>query len=302
MRNSKVLKVAICSALVASVAATAAISVSAMEISEIKDHKVGICGAFTDWAVGSDIPMTDDDGDGVFEGVVELESVKKDWITDWNKDDKPTGEQHVQFKVRLDNDWAVNWANYEPGHDRVFDAQCNLAIMEDVKEGDHIKFTVFLDTNKNNPDAVAAYDPDEMVGVSGDAAEFEFLYAGYKDFENLGSGAAPAEEKPAEEKPAEETPAEETPAEETPAEETPAEETPADTTPADDTDTQAPSDTAPADTTGPADTTKPADTSKDADKTTPATGDTTSAIALVAVVLASLGTAVVMTKKASAKD
>lgn len=39
-----------------------------------------------------------------------------------------------------------------------------------------------------------------------------------------------------------------------------------------------------------------------ADTSSPATGDTTSAIALVAVVLASLGTAVVMTKKASAKD
>ncbi len=46
----------------------------------------------------------------------------------------------------------------------------------------------------------------------------------------------------------------------------------------------------------------PASTSTDSDTTTPATGDTTSAIALVAVVLASLGTAVVMTKKASAKD
>lgn len=54
---------------------------------------------------------------------------------------------------------------------------------------------------------------------------------------------------------------------------------------------------------------KPAEESKkeeskaeSADTSSPATGDTTSAIALVAVVLASLGTAVVMTKKASAKD
>ncbi len=38
------------------------------------------------------------------------------------------------------------------------------------------------------------------------------------------------------------------------------------------------------------------------DTSTPPTGDTTSSVALVAVVLASLGTAVVMTKKASAKD
>ena len=270
MRNSKILKVAICSALVASLGATAAITASAAV--ELPSKNVGVVGVFTDWGLSDikDIPMNDDDGDGVWEAVVDLESVKAEWITDWKKDDNPTGEQHIQFKVRMDSNWDTNWGNYEPEHDRVFDSQCNLAIKEDVAAGDHIKFTVFLDTNKNNPDAVANYDPDEPLGVAADDVQLEFLYAGYKDFEKV-TADAPAEETPAEETPAEEKPAEETPAEETPAA-TPAEETPAAT---------------PAETTGEA---------------TPATGDTTSAIALVAVVLASLGTAVVMTKKASAKD
>lgn len=269
MRKSRILKVAICSALVASLAATTAITAFAADevnnIADIKGHKVGVCGVFTGWGNTGieDIPMNDDDGDGIWTADVDLESVDAEWITEWMKDDKPTGEQHIQFKVRLDDEWKVNWATYEPDHSRVFDSQCNLAIKEDVAAGDHIKFTVFLDTNQNNPDAVAAYDPEEDMGVAADDLQLEFLYAGYKNFEKVTADA------PAEEKPTDDTPA---PAEEKPAEEKPADETPAPT---------------PADTTG---------------EETPATGDTTSAIALVAVVLASLGTAVVMTKKASAKD
>ncbi len=46
---------------------------------------------------------------------------------------------------------------------------------------------------------------------------------------------------------------------------------------------------------------KPADESSE-DKSSPETGDATSAVALVGAVLASLGTAVVMTKKASSKE
>ena len=264
MRNSKILKVAICTALVASIGATAAITASAAV--DLPSKNVGVCGVFTgNWGGDGtkDIVMNDDDGDGVWTADVDLESVKAEWITDWNKDDNPTGEKHIQFKVRLDNNWDNNWATYEPVHDRVFDSQCNLAILEDVAEGDHIKFTVFLDTNQNNPDAVAANKADPDSGI-GEEVDYEFLYAGYKNFEKVtGDAAAPAEEAPASEAPAEEAPAAEAPAAEAPA----------------------------ANTTGTETTT-----------TTPATGDTTSAIALVAVVLASLGTAVVMTKKASAKD
>ncbi len=266
MRNSKILKVAICSALVASLTAVTAISVSASAGSDkitSEGHTVGVSGTFTNWEAGKDIPMSDDDGDGIWEAMIDIPSVEADWITDWNKDDKPTGEQHFQFKVRLDNSWDVNWATYEPEHVRVLDSQCNLAIKEDVQAGDHIKFRVFLDTNQMNPDAVA--DPNAELDPS--EVEWEFLYAGYDQFEKV------TDEAPAESTPAESTPAE-TPAESTPAE-TPAESTPAET---------------------------PADTTTDPDTTTPATGDTTSAIALVAVVLASLGTAVVMTKKASSKD
>ncbi len=243
MRNSKILKVAICSALVASLTAVTAISVSASDASDkitSEGHTVGVSGTFTNWEAGKDIPMNDDDGDGVWEAMVDIPSVEADWITDWNKDDKPTGEQHFQFKVRLDNSWDVNWATYEPEHVRVLDSQCNLAIKEDVQAGDHIKFRVFLDTNQMNPEALA----DSNAELDANEVEWEFLYAGYDQFEKV-------------------------------TDEAPAESTPAET---------------------------PADTTQDKDTTTPATGDTTSAIALVAVVLASLGTAVVMTKKASSKD
>ncbi len=250
MRNSKVLKIAVCSALVASLVATAALSVSASKATDkIKNegHTVGVSGTFTNWEAGKDIPMNDDDGDGIWEAMIDIPSVEADWITDWNKDDKPTGEQHFQFKVRLDNSWNENWANYEPEHCRVFDCQCNLAIKEDVQPGDHIKFRVFLDTNQMNPDAVA--DPNADLDPS--EVEWEFLYAGYDQFEKVDDSAA----------------------------------TESSTETSTETSTAA-----------------PADTTQDKDTATPATGDTTSAIALVAVVLASLGTAVVMTKKASSKN
>ena len=283
MRNSKILKVVITSALVASLAATCAMSASAVsEIDEIKDNKVGATGQWLNWgnlnddgSVKEDIPMTDDDGDGVYEAVIDIPNVDASWITDWNKDDKPTGEKHFQFKVRLNNDWPENWAAYEPEHDRVFDSQCNLAIMEDVQPGDHINFTVFLDTTKNNPDMEAAYDEEEMVGVAPGTPTFETLWAGYKNFEKV---TDTAEEPSQSEEPSQ-------------ADEPSQEDTTPATTGAENNDEPSQEDTTV--------DSKPAE---ETDTTTPATGDTTSAVALVAVVLASLGTAVVMTKKASVKD
>lgn len=264
MRNSKVLKVAVCSALAASLVATAALSVSASEATDkIKNegHTVGVSGCFTNWEAGKDIPMNDDDGDGIWEAMIDLPSVDESWIMDWNKDDKPTGEKHVQFKVRLDGTtWDNNWATYEPKNCRVFDSQCNLAIKEDVQPGDHIKFRVFLDTNQNNPDALA--DADET-GLTADEVKWEWLYAGYDQFEKVDDSAATESS------------------------------TEASTEASTEVSTEASTETS---------TAAPADTTQDKDTATPATGDTTSAIALVAVVLASLGTAVVMTKKASSKN
>lgn len=250
MRNSKILKVALCSAIVASLAATAALSASATTIDTIGEHKVGVVGSFNGWA--DDVILTDDDNDGVYDTVIDLPSVEADWIAEWSNDGENQNHDTVTFKVRLDASWDENWGLLD-AQDRIFDSQFNIGITEDVKAGDHIKFRVFLDTTKNNPDAVAAELPDEA-----DVPEWEYLYAGYDQFEVVTDDAAATTD-----------------------------DTPAATT--DDTPADEPS-------------TAPADTTSDKDTATPQTGDTTSAVALVAVVLASLGTAVVMTKKASAKD
>ncbi len=265
MRNSKVLKVAVCSALVASLAATAAFSASALTtVDELKDSsvKMGVCGIFTGdlasggWGAGADIPMTYNESTGIWEAKVEFDVVDG-YITDWTCDGNPAPEgKGIQFKIRINNDWTDSWGNYD-NKNGAYNSQYNYGIPEsEVKVGDHVSFTAYLDTNKNDPLAIAAEEVAE-----GDDPDFMLLAGGVKDLVVTSGDASTA--------PAESTPAESTPAESTPAEPTPS---------------------------------APAATTDDKDTATPATGDTTSAVALVAVVLASLGTAVVMTKKASAKD
>lgn len=272
MRKSKILATAVSAALVASLAATAAISVNAAgisKVSDIKDHSVGITGSFNSWEA-TDVPMSDDDGDGIFEGVVDIENVTKDMISEATMDDGagnqiPRGKTGITFKVRLDKAWTDSWGDYEEAYVRTYNSQTNCVV--EAKEGTHVKITVKLDTTKNCDEAVAAGEVEKD-----DDVDYTLIPVTYS-IEEV-AAAAPAEETPAAETPAAETPAAETPAAETPAASTPAASTPAASTPAGTTDAAA----------------------------TPATGDTTSAIALVAVVLASLGTAVVMTKKATSKD
>ena len=271
MRKSKILATAVSAALVASLAATAAISVSAAgigNVSDIKSHSVGITGSFNAWEA-TDVAMTDDDGDGVYEGVVDIENVTKDMISEATMDDGagnqiPRGKKGITFKVRLDKDWTDSWGDYEEAYVRTYNSQTNCVV--EAKEGTHVKITVKLDTTKNCPEAIAAGEVEKD-----DDVDYSLIPVTYSIEEVAGAAA-------------DTTPSEAPAADTAPAASTPADTTPADTTPAD---------TTPAATT-------PAGTSEAA--TTPATGDTTSAIALVAVVLASLGTAVVMTKKATSKD
>lgn len=259
MKNSKILKVAIASSLVASLAATAAISASAAgigKVDDIKDHSVGVTGSFNNWE--SDVELKDD-GKGVYEGVIEIDNVTADMVVEATKDDGTgtqvaTGKTGITFKVRLDGEWTDSWGDYEPDYVRTWNSQTNCCV--EAAEGDHVKITVKLDTTKNSPEAVSAGEVEADDDVDYTLIPVEYSIEKVED-------AAPAEE-------------------------TPAEKTPAATADTENND-------APAATT-------PASTDSDSDTTTPATGDTTSAIALVAVVLASLGTAVVMTKKASAKN
>ncbi len=253
MNKSKVLSVAIAAALVSAMAATAAFSASAIVSTEdgIKDEPVGIVGSFPGpdgktWD-GVGFPMTDDDGDGVWEGTVKIDSVTEDMIDVLKSDGKDTGKKGIQFKVRTSGSWDNSWGEYEGHKVRTYNSQTNCCVTDAVV-GKGLTINVKLDTKSIHPDCeLTADDLKEDVYT---------VWPVTYTFEVVDAAGAPAE-TPAAETPAAETPAEEEPAE-TPAEETPAEET-----------------------------------------ESPETGDTTSAAALVAAVLASLGAAVVMTKKAS---
>ena len=268
MRKSKVLSVAMSSVLVASIAAAASVSVSAeiTKTADIADHKVGVTGGFNNWA--EDVELTDADGDGIYEGVVEVAEVTEDMIKPWSVDDKETGESYLQFKVRLDGEWTDSWGNYEPLHDRCYNSQSNVPVKEAVA-GKPISFKVYFDTTGPNPDALK--NPKSYAEEGDDA--YDYLYVHYEvvesstgsgDTATTGSDSTSKEEEPSKE------------------EESSKEDTAASTT----------------DTTG---TTSTVATETSTDTSTVPTGDATSAAALAAVVIASLGVAVVMTKKASAK-
>ena len=259
MRKSKVLSVAMSSVLVASVAAAAAMSVSAAEITksaDIPEHSVGATGGFNGWA--EDVALTDADGDGVYEGLVEVAEVTDEMITGWSVDDNDTGEKYLQFKIRLDGEWTDSWGNYEPLHDRTWNSQSNVPVKEAVV-GQPISFKVFFDIK--NPDPAALANPDSYAEEGDD--DFNYLHVWYEVVKS---------EEPSKEEPSKEEPSKE-----------------------EESSTVEESSTT---TTG---TTSTVASETSTDSTAPATGDATSAAALAAVVLASLGTAVVMTKKASAK-
>ncbi|MBQ8134058.1 MAG: hypothetical protein IJ192_06625, partial [Clostridia bacterium] len=131
-----------------------------LTVNDIKNHTVGVTGSFNNWGQDSnDIPMTDADGDGIYEGVIDIEKVTADMIVnqytlDTNGNNVLTGKKGITFKVRLDGDWTDSWGEYEPAYVRTWNSQTNFCT--EVKEGSHVKITVKLDTTKNHPDAIAA--------------------------------------------------------------------------------------------------------------------------------------------------
>ena len=265
MRKSKVLSVALSSVLVATVAAATAMSVSA-EItasSDIPNHKVGVTGGFNGWS--EDVELTDADGDGVYEGVVEIAEVTEEMIKPWSVDDVDTGESYLQFKVRLDGEWTDSWGSYEPLHDRCWNSQSNVPVKEAVA-GQPITFTVYFDIK--NPSPAALENPDSYAEAGDDDYMYLNVYYKVKETESEPSKEEPSKEEPSKEEPSKES--------------------------------EAP--TGNNDTTGAStDTASKVASETQTDTSSVPTGDATSAVALAAVVLASLGVAVVMTKKASAK-
>ena len=129
----KVLKKAgsvfLAAALSSSVAAVSVTTVSAFESlpdgfnkNDLAEHTMGIVGEFNRWS--EDIAkMTDDDGDGVYLGVVE---------------DVQPGE--YEFKVRLDGEWDYSWGACE---DDTFNSQTNCWINVNTVSD----IVVVMDTN-----------------------------------------------------------------------------------------------------------------------------------------------------------
>ena len=129
----KVLKKAgsvfLAAALSSSVAAVSVTTVSAFESlpvgfnkNDLAEHTMGIVGEFNRWS--EDIAkMTDDDGDGVYVGVVE---------------DVEPGE--YEFKVRLDGEWDYSWGACE---DDTFNSQTNCWINVNTVSD----IVVVMDTN-----------------------------------------------------------------------------------------------------------------------------------------------------------
>ena len=274
MKKSKILGIALAAAMITSAASMTAFAKMA-ESADIKSCTVGITGSFCGWGDNgeADTPMTDDDGDGVYEGTIVIDSVAENMIseamTDNGSESVSRGFSGVQFKIRTNGNWDDSWGDFEEAYNRTYNSQTNCCV--EATAGSPLTIKVKLDTN-----AIADQsniDEDDRYEAGADDA-FNVWVVSYE----VVASEAPAEESA--EEPAEESaeePAEESaeePAEES-AEE-PAEESKESTAPAAEDSTE--------------------------DTKTVGTGDTTSAVALVAVVIASLGVAVAMTKKASSKE
>lgn len=157
----KSLSVVLSAAMIASVGAVATVGVSALSISkdEVKNHTVGITGAFAECETWTkDIPMTDN-GDGTYSA-------------------KITGQQpgEYEFKVRLDNSWNYSWGDYEwedpngDPADRTMNSQHNCKVTV-TAETDVIKVT--FDTTKISDDALAE---GSSVAHELSGADDEFAY------------------------------------------------------------------------------------------------------------------------------
>ena len=246
MRNSKIVKVLMSSALVASVAVASAMSTAAISnLSQLKDHFVGVTGSFNNWDV-TDVELTDADGDGIYEGIVDIPEVTEDMIGDWKVDDVLQPEKYLTFKVRLDKSWDDSWGAYEPENNRTYNSQSNVPVKEAVV-GQPLKFNVIFDTTKIDEGYINNKNQTDV--LPDDPVDMENIGVTYKIIETV------VESSPEPSQPSESS----------------------------------------------VESSVVVASQSSTDTSTVPTGDATSAAALAAIVVASLGVAVVMTKKASAK-
>lgn len=138
--------------IIAMLASFASIGVNAAgeKNSDFKDASFGITGSFCSWSDEGkikDVPMTDEDGDGVYEGTFHVDKLTGDMISESMTDDGKTsrGFSGVQFKVRTDNSWTHSWGDFEVDYDRTYNSQTNCCV--EAKAGESITVKVKLDTN-----------------------------------------------------------------------------------------------------------------------------------------------------------
>lgn len=254
MRNSKIVKVLMSSALVASVAAASAMSTAAISnLSQLKDHFVGVTGSFNNWDV-TDVELTDADGDGIYEGIVDIPEVTEDMIGDWKVDDVLQPEKYLTFKVRLDKSWDDSWGAYEPENNRTYNSQSNVPVKEAVV-GQPLKFNVIFDTTKIDEGYINNKNQTDV--LPDDPVDMENIGVTYKIIETV------VESSPEPSQPSESS--------------------------------------VESSVQSSVQSSVVVASQSSTDTSTVPTGDATSATALAAIVVASLGVAVVMTKKASAK-
>ncbi len=264
MKKSKILGIALAAAMVASISA---VSVSAMDTAEVKTHFVGLIGSFNGWG-NDDVEMTDEDGDGVYEGTIVIPSVTADMILDATTDPGDgipvsRGFSGVQFKVRFDHEWTSSWGDYEEAYGRTENSQTNCCV--EATEGEALTIKVKFDTTRS-------YDPELIPDDDSDA--YKLWPVTYEKVQGETPDPVESSEEPVVES-SEEPVVESSEEPVVESSEEPVVESSEEPAPV---------------------------VESSEEPTTPSTGDTTSAVALVAVVIASLGAAVVMTKKAASKE
>lgn len=122
------------------------LNVSAISnLNQISEHSVGAIGSFNGWS--DDVPLTDPDGDGIYEGIVSIAEVTEDMMGGWTVDDVLQPGQYLTFKVRLDGSWDDSWGNYEPENNRTYNSQSNVPVKEAVV-GEPLEFKVIFDTTR----------------------------------------------------------------------------------------------------------------------------------------------------------
>ncbi len=129
------------------------------ESKEASKSGYGVVGSFNKWGNdGShDIPMTDEDGDGVYEADIVIDEVTEEMYSEATMDNGH-GEQvardmyGITFKVRVGEDWTDSWGTYEPTYERTYNSQTNCCAECEV--GDSIIIHVQFDTTRNTQQAI----------------------------------------------------------------------------------------------------------------------------------------------------